>query len=173
MYNMKVYQKKPIILNQGKIQMWIGKWTQNKLKIQSPSYWFSRRCCLVAKSCLTLLTWWTVTHQASLSMGFPRQEYWSGLPFPSPGESSQPGIKSTSPVSPGLQVNSLLLSHLGSPSYWLILINLPHLSFVIILKSNIIFLIILYKKKKRERESFFVVPESKEVLKKQTGGSMS
>ena len=39
---------------------------------------------LVAKSCLTLATPWTVTVQASLSMGFSRQEYWSGLPFPSP-----------------------------------------------------------------------------------------
>ena len=41
---------------------------------------------LVAKSCLTLATLWTVVHQAPLSMGFPRQEYWSGLPFPSPGD---------------------------------------------------------------------------------------
>ena len=38
---------------------------------------------LVAKSCPTLGTPWTVAHQASLSMGFFRQEYWSGLPFPS------------------------------------------------------------------------------------------
>ena len=41
---------------------------------------------LVAKSCLTLVTPWTVAHQAPLSMGFSRQEYWSGLPFPSPGD---------------------------------------------------------------------------------------
>ena len=54
---------------------------------------------------------WTVTHQAPLSMGFPRQEYWSGLPFPSPGI-FQPGIE---PESSALQVDSLLLSHLGSP----------------------------------------------------------
>ena len=39
---------------------------------------------LVAKSCLTLATPWTVACQAPLSMGFSRQEYWSGLPFPSP-----------------------------------------------------------------------------------------
>ena len=45
---------------------------------------------LVAKSCLTLATPWTVARQAPLSKGFSRQEYWSGLPFPSPGESSQP-----------------------------------------------------------------------------------
>ena len=40
---------------------------------------------LVAKSCLTLVTPWTVACQAPLSMGFSRLEYWSGLPFPSPG----------------------------------------------------------------------------------------
>ena len=39
---------------------------------------------LVTQSCLTLATPWTVAHQASLSMEFSRQEYWSGLPFPSP-----------------------------------------------------------------------------------------
>ena len=36
---------------------------------------------------------WTVAHQAPLSMGFSRQEYWSGLPFPSPGNLPNPGIK--------------------------------------------------------------------------------
>ena len=40
---------------------------------------------------------WTVAHQASLSMGFPRQEYWSGLPFPSPGDLPDPGVKLASP----------------------------------------------------------------------------
>ena len=43
-------------------------------------------CCLDAKSCLTFVTPWTVAHQATLSTGFPRQEYLSGLPFPSPGD---------------------------------------------------------------------------------------
>ena len=41
---------------------------------------------------------WTVTFQAPLSMGFPRQEYWSGLPFPSPGHLPDPGIKLASPA---------------------------------------------------------------------------
>ena len=41
---------------------------------------------LVAKSCLPLMTPWTKACQAPLSMGFPRQEYWSGLPFPPPGD---------------------------------------------------------------------------------------
>ena len=40
--------------------------------------------CLVAKSCLTLATPWTIACQAPLSMGFSRKEYWRGLPFPSP-----------------------------------------------------------------------------------------
>ena len=47
---------------------------------------------------------WTVARQAPLSMGFPRQEYWSGLPFPSPGDLSNTGIK---PGSPSLQADSL------------------------------------------------------------------
>ena len=45
---------------------------------------------------------WTVAHQAPLSMGFSRQEYWSGLPFPSPGELPDPGIEPESLVSPSL-----------------------------------------------------------------------
>ena len=45
---------------------------------------------------------WPIAHQAPLSMGFSRQEYWSGLPFPSPGDLHNPGIKSTSPASPAL-----------------------------------------------------------------------
>ena len=44
---------------------------------------------LVTKSSSTLMTPWTVALQDPLSMGFPRQEYWSGLPFPSPGEQTQ------------------------------------------------------------------------------------
>ena len=60
------------------------------------------------------MTLWTVALQAPLSVGFPRQQYWSGLPFPSPGHLLNPGIK---PASPALQVNSFLLSHQGSPCY--------------------------------------------------------
>ena len=49
-----------------------------------------------------------VAHQDTLPMGFPRLEYWSGLPFPSPGDLPEPGIK---PMSPALQADSLPLSH--------------------------------------------------------------
>ena len=52
------------------------------------------------------VTPWTVAHQALLSMGFPRQDYWSELPFPSPGELPDPGIKPKSPASPALQANA-------------------------------------------------------------------
>ena len=60
-------------------------------------------------------TLWIVASQAPLSMGFPRQEYCSGLPRPPPGDLSDPGIKPMSPVSPAQQVNSLPLCHLESP----------------------------------------------------------
>ena len=49
--------------------------------------------CLVAKLYPTLATPWTVPHEAPLSMGFSRQEYWSGLLFPSPGDLLDPGIE--------------------------------------------------------------------------------
>ena len=52
---------------------------------------------LVAKLCLTLETPWTVARQVPLSMGFCRQ-YWSRLPFPSPGDLPDPRIKPASPV---------------------------------------------------------------------------
>ena len=48
------------------------------------------------------VTPWTIAHQASLSVGFPRQKYWSELPFPSPGYLPDPGIKSESLISPAL-----------------------------------------------------------------------
>ena len=54
----------------------------------------------------------TVAHQASLSMGFPKQEYWSGLSFPPPGDLLNPGIE---PASHALQVGILLLEPSGKP----------------------------------------------------------
>ena len=51
---------------------------------------------------------WTVARQVPVFMGFLKQEYWSKLPFPSPGDLPDPGIK---PMSPALQVDSLPLSH--------------------------------------------------------------
>ena len=57
----------------------------------------------VAQLCPTLATPWTAAYQASLSMGFSKQKYWSGLPFPSPPDLPNPGIL---PGSPELQADS-------------------------------------------------------------------
>ena len=54
--------------------------------------------CLVASLMSDYATLWTVVHQAPLSMGFSRQEYWSGLPCPPAGDLSHPGIKFVSPA---------------------------------------------------------------------------
>ena len=59
---------------------------------------------LIAKSCPTLTTPWTVASHAPLSMGFSRQGYWSGLPFPSPGDLPDSG---TEPGSLALQAHDL------------------------------------------------------------------
>ena len=69
--------------------------------------------CVRAQSHVRLFaTPWTVARQALLSMGFSRQKYWSGLPFPPPGDLPDPG---TEPTSPALQADSLPLEPLGKP----------------------------------------------------------
>ena len=55
---------------------------------------------------------WTVAYQVPLSMGFSRQEYWSGLPFPSPGDLPDPGIE---PRSPALEADALTSEPPGKP----------------------------------------------------------
>ena len=61
------------------------------------------------------MTFWTVAHQALLSRGFLRQEYWTGLPFPSPGAVLNPWIEPASPVSPALKADSSLAEPLRKP----------------------------------------------------------
>ena len=61
-------------------------------------------CVCVLSHVQLFVTSWTVARQALLSMGFFRQEYWSGLPFPSPGDLSDPGIE---PQSAALQADAL------------------------------------------------------------------
>ena len=78
--------------------------------------------CVLLLSCIQLFaTPWTVARQAPLSMEFSRQEYWSGLPFPAPGDLSVAGIEPTSPASSlscllHWQEDSLILQHQGSPT---------------------------------------------------------
>ena len=62
---------------------------------------FITHACSVTESCPTLCAPWTLARQAPLSMGFPRQEYWSGLPFPPPVDLSHPGIQPVSPTLAG------------------------------------------------------------------------
>ena len=65
----------------------------------SLNLWITCRARARHFSCVLLfVTPWTVACQAPLSMGFPRQEYWDGLPFPSPEDLPNPGIKPTSPA---------------------------------------------------------------------------
>ena len=84
-------------------------------------WWLVLPCvcvCLLSRCSRVRLvvTPWTVAHQAPLSMGFSRQEYWSGLPCPPPGDLPAPGIEPVPPASPAVQANSLLLSPWGRPS---------------------------------------------------------
>ena len=72
-------------------------------------------CVLRGFSCIRLfVTPWTAAHQAPLSMGFSRQEYWRGLPCPPPGDLPNPGIELEFLASSALQVDSLPVSHQGS-----------------------------------------------------------
>ena len=73
--------------------------------------------CMCPQSFLTLCNPMDCSHQAPLSMGFPRQEYCSGLPFPSPGDLPDPGIEPRSPI---LQADSLPLTHQRSPNSFLL-----------------------------------------------------
>ena len=89
-----------------RVLLWLFRWEL--------SSWFAGACCFLclhmAHVCAELLsrvqlfaTLWTIAHQASLSMGFSRQAYWSGLTCPPPEPLLDPGIESTSPATPALQ----------------------------------------------------------------------
>ena len=73
-------------------------------------------CMLSHLSCVQLfVTLWTVAHQAALSMGYSRQEYWSRLPFSPPEDLSDPGMEPVSPAAPALQADSLHTEASGKP----------------------------------------------------------
>ena len=87
---------------------------------------------------------WTIAHQAPLSMGFSRQEYYSGLPCPPPGDLADPGIEPASPVTPALQADSLLLSHRGSSKY-----------------------VLLSERSQYEKPIYCMIPDLYDILKRQ------
>ena len=85
-------------------------------------------------SCVRLFaTPWTVARQAPLSMGFSRQDYWSGLPFPSPGNLPNPGIEFRSPT---LQADSLLSEPQGNYFIYILSWDFPDGSVVKNLPAN-------------------------------------
>ena len=96
-------------------QLWIY---EKSLNCKLKGYTQVNYVCMHAKSlqsCPTLCNPMDLAPQAPLSVGFPRQENWSGLPFLPPGDLSNPSIKPTSPEVPALQVDFLPLSHQRSP----------------------------------------------------------
>ena len=109
-------------------RLWTETSQRSHCRLWSPSvrsFWY---CCLVAKSCLfakscSFDTPWTVARQAPLSVGFPRQEYWSGLPFPSPRDLPHLGIEPA----------FFTLGYLGSP--------LPQFSSISFMITEEVFLI--------------------------------
>ena len=73
--------------------------------------------CVCVFSCVQLsVTPWTVACQVPLSMGFSRQENWSGLPFPTQGDLPNPGTKPTSPASPAMAGGFFTTAPPGKPS---------------------------------------------------------
>ena len=93
-----------------------GRQPSNSLAFRSYGHLCFSTCMLSRFSHVwSFATLWTVPCQAPLSTGFSRQEYWSGLPFPTPGDLLHPGME---PGSPALQADSLPLSHLGSPFFF-------------------------------------------------------
>ena len=101
--------------------------------------------------CLTLVTPWTVACQVPLSMEFSKQEYWSGLPFPSPGDLPDPGIK---PRTPAMQADSLPTELPGdSQIYMFTRAILVHRTFIIKYQTNSP--IIVLSKMKRVNLNYF------------------
>ena len=80
-------------------------------------------------SCVQLfVTSWTVAYQASLSMGFSRQEYWSELPFPPPGDLPDPGLE---PESPALASRFFTTEPPGKPSVYALWVVIPKKSYLL------------------------------------------
>ena len=89
----------------------------NTKRCQRPEFSASLNLKVKSLSRVRLIaTPWTVAHQARPSMAFSRQEYWSGLLFPFPGDFPDPGIK---PGSPAVQADALRSEPLGKPLVWM------------------------------------------------------
>ena len=109
-------------------------------------------CVLCHFSCVwPFVTLWTIARQAPLSMGFSRQEYWSGLPYPPPGYLPDPGMEPATPASPALQADSFPTEPPGKPckEYMRILIESTQpgtwhtvwIKYMLVITRNIILII--------------------------------
>ena len=95
--------------------------TSQLLALGPPGFHTSKllTICAESLSCVQVfLTLWTVACQAPLSVGFPREDYWSALPFPSPGDLPEPGIKPTSLASPALAGRFFTTEPPENPNSW-------------------------------------------------------
>ena len=122
----------------------MSQFVSNHVAFQCWIVWAACCCCLVAKSCLTFsfMTPWIIAHQVPLSLEFPRQEYWSVLPFLSPGDLPNSGIKLTSAA---LAEDSLPQSHQASPwsfyILWILTPNRPNGSYLLQIFSLIYYVV--------------------------------
>ena len=113
---------------------WCGKSENLRPRMVTYAWLRLRMCvcvcvCVCARACVgtqllshvrLFVTPWTITCQAPLSMEFSRQEYWSGLPFPSPGDLPNPKMEPASLASPALAGSFITTSYLRSPwEYWI------------------------------------------------------
>ena len=100
----------------------VWKESEKRPFIKLCSSWYPYCAQLLSHVCLFVTTW-TVASQAPLFMGFSRQGYWSGFPFPSPGDVPSWGIKPASPVSPTLADKFFITEPPGKPnihiSHWI------------------------------------------------------
>ena len=101
-------------------------------------------CAQLLQSCLTLRNPQTVAHQAPLSMEFSRQEYWSGVPCPLPGDLPDSGVESESPAYPALQVDSLPTEAWGKPFLLVTGFNLLTKAVVIYVPKGYMSIIFIY-----------------------------
>ena len=117
--NLKFKKKRKNHLVPGR--SWEAKITPRVLQ----SFTFILHACVVNCLCVVWLfeTPWTIAHQAPLSMGFTRQEYWSGLPFPSSGDLPNAGIKCKPPMSPALAGRFFTTEQPGKPHSWWPVLN--------------------------------------------------
>ena len=118
-----------VIHGVAKSRTWLSDWTELNWTESLPKPMISTNVMTSIEVKLISRVWlfvtpWTLSYQAPLSMGFLRQEYWSGLLFPSPGDLPNPGIE---PWSPALQADALPSEPQGKPMtsmasavYWVV-----------------------------------------------------